>query len=61
MTMQLEDDAIVVELSKKANKLSDDQYLVDMTGRIKKLRALLDEQESRRRRSKRWADNNSTA
>lgn len=58
--MKPEADAHVVPLVKQSPTVGDDRYLAEMTERLRKLRALMGEQESRKGRPKRWLGRTST-
>ena len=52
--MKPEADAHIVPLVKKTHIVGDDRYLSEMTERLRKLRELMGEQETRKGRHKRW-------
>ena len=52
--MKPEAEPYVVPLVKKSPTVGDDRYLAEMTERLRKLQALMGEQETRKGRPKRW-------
>ena len=52
--MKPEAEPYIVPLVKKTHIVGDDRYLAEMTERLRKLQALMGEQETRKGRPKRW-------
>ncbi|MEP0943508.1 MAG: hypothetical protein ABJH63_15715 [Rhizobiaceae bacterium] len=59
--MKPEADAHIVPLVKKSHIVGDDRYLAEMTERLRKLRELMGEQDTRKGRPKRWLGRVSSA
>jgi len=52
--MKPEAEAQILPLIRETNIVGDDRYLTEITERLRKLRALMGEQEDRKGRPKRW-------
>ncbi|MEP1205900.1 MAG: hypothetical protein ABJM29_04600 [Rhizobiaceae bacterium] len=52
--MKPEAETQILPLIRETNIVGDDRYLTEMTERLRKLRALIGEQEDRKGRPKRW-------
>ena len=52
--MKRETEAVTSSRKRETNVVGDDRYLTEMTERLKKLRALMGEQEARKGAAKRW-------
>ncbi|MGI9363903.1 MAG: hypothetical protein ACR2O8_01865 [Rhizobiaceae bacterium] len=52
--MKREAETVSLTRKRETNIVGDDRYLTEMTERLKKLRALMGEQESRKGATKRW-------
>ena len=54
--MKPEADVHILPLIRETNIVGDDRYLSEITERLRRLRALMGEQEDRKGRPKRWID-----
>lgn len=52
--MKQEAETQILPLIRETNVVGDDRYLAEITERLRKLRALMGEQEDRKGRPKRW-------